>query len=67
MPLFFEEMSQSLPHPRIAGFNEVSDALGDARDRVVLANEDVGTVLEQTQEEVNRILERALREAQRGG
>lgn len=66
MPLFFEEMSVSFPHPRIAGFNEVSDTLGNARDRIVLAGEDVGTVLEQTQEEVNRILERALREAQAG-
>lgn len=41
MPLFFEEMSKSFPHPRIAGFNEVADALGNARDRIVLAGEDV--------------------------
>ncbi len=66
MPLFFEEMSVSFPHPRIAGFNEVADALANARDRIVLAGEDVDTVLEQAQEEVNTILERALREAELG-
>lgn len=66
MPLFFEEMSKSFPHPRIAGFNEVSAAIARARDRVVLAGEDVETVLEQSQEEVNSILERALRDAQAG-
>jgi multiple sugar transport system substrate-binding protein len=66
MPLFFDEMSKSLSHPRIAGFNEVSDALARARDRIVLAGEDIDTVLAEAQDEVNRILERALAEAQRG-
>lgn len=67
MPLFFEEMSKSLPHPRIAGFNEVSDALARSRDRIVLAGEDVATVLAESQDEIDGILERALRDAQMAG
>ncbi|MBZ0286593.1 MAG: extracellular solute-binding protein, partial [Anaerolineae bacterium] len=65
MPLFFEEMTKSKPHARIAGFDEVANALGDGRDRII-AGEDIDTVLAETEDNVNRILERALREAQAG-
>jgi hypothetical protein len=66
MPLFLEEMTKSKPHARIAGFDEVAKALADGRDRI-MAGENIDTVLAETEDNVNSILERALREAQAGG
>lgn len=57
MPVFLEELSISTYHPRIKGFFEVSDALMRARDRVITGGEDMDTVLAETEQEVNAILE----------
>jgi multiple sugar transport system substrate-binding protein len=59
MPVFLNEIAVSYFHPRFAGFNEAIDAILRMRDRVVLAGEDIDTVLAETEEEVNQILQRA--------
>jgi multiple sugar transport system substrate-binding protein len=59
MPVFVEELSVDIFNPRIAGFNEVADALLRARDRVISGGEDIDTVLAETQTEVSDILARA--------
>ncbi len=60
---FFEEMSDSFFHPRIAGFDEVWAAMVRARDRVVLGGEDIEAVLAEAEVEINDILTRAQEEA----
>ena len=60
MPVFLDEFHRSAYHPRYAGAAEVGDALGRARDRIILGGEDMETVLQETEDEVNAILERAL-------
>jgi multiple sugar transport system substrate-binding protein len=67
MPVFVDELSVDIFNPRIAGFNEVADALLRARDRVVSGGEDIDTVLEETQTEVSDILARAQAGAQSAG
>jgi multiple sugar transport system substrate-binding protein len=59
MKVFLDEIAVNYFHPRFAGFNEVIDALIRMRDRVVVAGEDIDTVLAETEEEVNAILQRA--------
>jgi len=59
MPVFLDEIASSYFHPRFAGFNEVIDAIMRMRDRVVIAGEDIDTVLAETEDEVNAILQRA--------
>ena len=59
MPIFLNEIAVSYFHPRFAGFNEAIDAILRMRQRVVLAGEDIDTVLAETEEEVNQILQRA--------
>jgi multiple sugar transport system substrate-binding protein len=59
MPVFVDELSVDIFNPRIAGFNEVADALLRARDRVISGGEDMDTVLAETQTEVSDILARA--------
>lgn len=58
MPVFLDEIASSYFHPRFAGFNEVIDAIMRMRDRVVIAGEDIDTVLAETDDEVNAILQR---------
>ena len=59
MPVFVDELSKDIFNPRIAGFNEVADALLRARDRVISGGEDMDTVLADAQTEVTDILARA--------
>jgi multiple sugar transport system substrate-binding protein len=59
MPVFVDELSKDIFNPRIAGFNEVADALLRARDRVISGGEDIDTVLAEAQTEVSDILARA--------
>jgi len=59
MPIFMDELVRGKYHPRFAGFSEVGDALGRARDRVILGGEDIETVLQDAEDEINAILERA--------
>jgi len=66
MPVFLDELSKDIYNPRIAGFNEVADALLRARDRVIVGGEDMDTVLPETQIEVTDILTRARESAQAG-
>lgn len=59
MPVFLDELSKDIFNPRIAGFNEVADALLRARDRIISGGEDMDTVLADAQTEVSDILARA--------
>ena len=59
MKVFLDEIAVNYFHPRFAGFSEVIDALTRMRDRVVIAGEDIDTVLAETEDEVNAILQRA--------
>ena len=59
MPVFLDELHRGQYHPRFANFVEVGDALGRARDRVILGGEDMDVVLQEAEDEVNAILERA--------
>ena len=59
MPTFLDEINSSFFHPRFAGFNETVDAMLRMRDRVVLGGEDIDAVLEETQVEIQAILDRA--------
>jgi multiple sugar transport system substrate-binding protein len=56
MPVFVSELSKDIFNPRIAGFNEVADALARARDRVITGGENMDTVLADAQTEVSDIL-----------
>ena len=56
MPVFLQELAASTYHPRINGFQEVSDALMRARDRVLVGGESMDTVLPEAQQEVSDIL-----------
>ena len=67
MPVFMDELYRGQYHPRFAGFSEVGDALGRARDRVILGGEDIETVLQETEDEVNAILERAQADIEAAG
>ena len=67
MPVFLDELYRGQYHPRFANFAEVGDALGRARDRVMLGGEDMDVVLKETEDEVNAILERALADIQAAG
>ena len=58
MKVFLDEIAVNYFHPRFAGFSEVIDALIRMRDRVVIAGEDIDTVLAEAEEEVNAILQR---------
>jgi maltose-binding protein MalE len=59
MPVFLDELGKDIFNPRIAGFNEVADALQRARDRVISGGEDIDTVLADAQTEVSDILSNA--------
>lgn len=59
MPLFLEEMSKSFYTPLVPGWNESAAALARARDRIVLNNEDMATVLAEAQQEMMDIIARA--------
>ena len=67
MPVFLDELYRGAYHPRFAGFAEVGDALGRARDRIILGGEDMETVLQETEDEVNAILERVLTDIEAAG
>ena len=67
MPVFLDELYRGAYHPRFAGAAEVGDALVRARDRVILGGEDMETVLQETEDEVNAILERALADIEAAG
>jgi multiple sugar transport system substrate-binding protein len=56
--IFAAELQKAKSTPRIAGFNEIGDAIGRARDRVVIGKEDVNAVLGDLQTEVVGILDR---------
>lgn len=56
MPVFVDELTKDIFNPRIAGFNEVADALLRARDRVISGGESIDTVLADAQTEVSDIL-----------
>jgi len=59
MPVFASELGKDIFNPRVAGFNEVADALQRARDRVISNGEDIDTVLADAQTEVSDILTQA--------
>lgn len=67
MPVFLDELYRGEYHPRFAGFSEVGDALGRARDRIVLGGEDMDVVLHDAEHEVNAILERAQADIEAAG
>jgi len=56
--IFRSELKKAKFSPRIAGFNQIGDALVRARDRVVVGHEDVPAVLADLQGEVTAILDR---------
>ncbi|HVU10033.1 MAG TPA: extracellular solute-binding protein [Phototrophicaceae bacterium] len=59
MPVFESELTKDIFNPRIAGFQEVSDALQRARDRIISGGEDMDSVLADAQSEVSDILAQA--------
>ncbi len=67
MPVFLDELYRGQYHPRFANFAEVGDALGRARDRIILGGEDMDVVLAEAEDEVNAILERALADIEAAG
>ena len=67
MPVFLDELYRGEYHPRFAGFAEVGDALGRARDRIILGGEDMDAVLQDAEDEVNAILERAQADIEAAG
>ena len=67
MPVFLDELYRGQYHPRFANFAEVGDALGRARDRIILGGEDMDAVLQEAEDEVNTILERALADIEMAG
>jgi multiple sugar transport system substrate-binding protein len=56
--IFRSELKKAKFSPRIAGFNQIADALARARDRVVVGHEDISAVLADLQSEVTGILDR---------
>lgn len=56
--VFRSELQKARFSPRIAGFNQIGDALARARDRVVVGHENVTAVLVDLQGEVTGILNR---------
>jgi multiple sugar transport system substrate-binding protein len=56
--VFHAELAKAEFSPRVAGFNQIADALARARDRVVVGHEDVSPVLADLQGEVTGILNR---------
>jgi ABC-type glycerol-3-phosphate transport system substrate-binding protein len=56
--IFMSELRKAIFSPRIAGFNQIGDALARARDRVVVGHENIPTVLANLQSEVTGILNR---------
>ncbi len=67
MPVFLDELYRGQYHSRFASSAEVGDALLRARDRIILGGEDMDTVLQETEDEVNAILERALADIEAAG
>ncbi len=67
MPVFMDELFRGRYHPRFAGFAEVGDALGRARDRIILGDEDMDVVLQETEDEINAILERSQADIEAAG
>jgi multiple sugar transport system substrate-binding protein len=65
MQVFLDELEVSEFMLRFPGFNEASDAMARARDRVVIGREPIEAVLADTDREVSAILERAQRDAGR--
>ena len=56
--IFRTELEKARYTPRIAGFNEIGDALARARDRAVIGGEDVSAVLNDLNTEATEILKR---------
>lgn len=67
MPVFLDELYRGQYHPIFAGYAEVGEAVVRARDRVILGGEDMDVVLQETEDEVNAILERALADIEAAG
>lgn len=65
MQVFLEELEKSEFMLRFPGFNEASDAMGRARDRIIIGREPIDVVLADADREVNAILERAKRDLER--
>jgi multiple sugar transport system substrate-binding protein len=57
--LFRSELKKAKFSPSITGFNQISDALARARDRVVNGHEEVSSVLADLQAEVTGILDQS--------
>jgi|SRR6516165_2778024 ABC-type glycerol-3-phosphate transport system substrate-binding protein len=57
--LFRLELQKARFSPSIAGFNQISDALARARDRVVVGHEAISAVLPDLQGEVTGILDQS--------
>ncbi len=67
MPVFLDELYRGQYHPIFAGYAEVGDAVNRARDRIILGGEDMDVVLQEAEDEVNAILERALADIEAAG
>ncbi len=67
MPVFLDELYRGQYHPIFAGYAEVGEAVVRARDRVILGGEDMDVVLQEAEDEVNAILERALADIEAAG
>ena len=58
MQMWLVELKKSIYSPRIPGLNEVGDALGRARDRIILQHEDMDKVLSDLNTEAQDIIAR---------
>lgn len=58
MQMFLGELKKAIYSPRIPGLNEVGDALARARDRIIVSNENMDTVLTDLNTEAKDILAR---------
>ncbi len=67
MPIILDELTKGSFSPRIAGFNQVGDALARARDRIVQGGESVDDVLAAANDEVNGILKDEKAKAEASG
>jgi len=56
--MWLVELKKSVYSPRIPGLNEVGDALGRARDRIILQHEDMDKVLSDLNTEAQDIIAR---------
>jgi multiple sugar transport system substrate-binding protein len=58
MQMWLAELKKAVYSPRIPGLNEVGDALGRARDRIILQHEDMDKVLSDLNSEAQDIIAR---------